>query len=121
MTQTPMTRTPSTRTPSEVARSFVRRRGVDALMGRYLPTLAPAFADVAGVTPGQRVLDVGCGPGGLTGELTARVGAASVAAIDPSEPFVRACRERPEGHPGVPGRCARRGHQAHLAGFASHR
>ena len=46
----------------------------------------------------MRVLDVGCGPGGLTAELVARVGAEAVAAIDPSPPFVRACQER---HPGV--------------------
>lgn len=72
--------------------------GYDRLMGRYLPTLAPAFADAAGVQAGMRVLDVGCGPGGLTRELVARAGADAVAAIDPSPPFVRACRER---NPGV--------------------
>jgi SAM-dependent methyltransferase len=72
--------------------------GYDRLMGRYLPTLAPAFADAAGVRPGMRVLDVGCGPGGLTRELVDRIGADAVAAIDPSPPFVRACRER---NPGV--------------------
>lgn len=75
--------------------------GYDRLMGRYLPTLAPAFADAAGVTAGMRVLDVGCGPGGLTTELVARVGAGSVSAIDPSPPFVRACRDR---NPGVDAR-----------------
>ena len=42
----------------------------------------------------MRVLDVGCGPGGLTVELAARVGAANVAAIDPAPQFVVACRER---------------------------
>jgi SAM-dependent methyltransferase len=67
-------------------------------MGRYLPSLGPAFADAAGVTAGQRVLDVGCGPGGLTGELVRRLDASAVAAIDPSPPFVEACRAR---HPGV--------------------
>ncbi len=72
--------------------------GYDRLMGRYLPTLAPAFADEAGVQEGMRVLDVGCGPGGLTTELVRRVGADRVAAIDPSPPFVRACQER---NPGV--------------------
>jgi ubiquinone/menaquinone biosynthesis C-methylase UbiE len=72
--------------------------GYDRLMGRYLPTLAPAFADAAGIGGGMRLLDVGCGPGGLTGELARRVGAAQVAAIDPSPPFVQACRER---NPGV--------------------
>lgn len=69
----------------------------DLLMGRFLPTLAPTFADVAEVRAGQEVLDVGCGPGGLTAELAARVGAAHVQAIDPSGPFVAACRERVPG------------------------
>ena len=59
---------------------------------------SPQLADLAGVAAGQRVLDVGCGPGALTAELVARLGAASVAAVDPSEPFVAAARER---HPGV--------------------
>src|SRR6266567_7477927 len=70
----------------------------DRFMGRYLPTLAVAFADAAGVQAGKSVLDVGCGPGGLTRELVERVGAENVAAIDPSPPFVEAARER---NPGV--------------------
>jgi SAM-dependent methyltransferase len=69
----------------------------DRFMGRYAPTLAAALADIADLTPGARVLDVGCGPGGLTRELAARVGAESVAAIDPAPQFVRACRERNPG------------------------
>jgi SAM-dependent methyltransferase len=86
-------------TNTALARSFLApAQGYDALMGRYLPTLGPAFADAAGVGPDQHVLDVGCGPGGLTRELVVRTGAANVAAIDPSEPFVQACRER---NPGV--------------------
>jgi SAM-dependent methyltransferase len=40
------------------------------------------------------VLDVGAGPGALTGALVERVGAAEVTAVDPSEPFVAALRER---------------------------
>ena len=48
--------------------------------------------------PASGVLDVGCGPGALTGELVARLGPAAVVAIDPSEPFVAACTAR---HPGV--------------------
>ena len=70
----------------------------DRFMGRYAPTLAAAFADAAGVAPGMRLLDVGCGPGGLTSELVARVGATNVAAIDPAPQFAEVCRER---HPGA--------------------
>jgi SAM-dependent methyltransferase len=69
----------------------------DRFMGRYTPTLAVALADAAGVTAGMRVVDVGCGPGGLAGELTARVGAENVAAIDPAAAFAAACRERNPG------------------------
>ena len=43
---------------------------------------------------GQRVLDVGCGTGALTGELVARLGHERVSAVDPSEPFVAAMRLR---------------------------
>lgn len=70
----------------------------DRFMGRYSMPLAPQLADLAGVAAGQRVLDVGCGPGALTAELVTRLGAAAVSAIDPSETFVSAARER---HPGV--------------------
>lgn len=76
----------------------VAAESYDRLMGRFLPTLAVAFADAAHVEAGQRGLDVGCGPGGLTTELVRRLGPESVAAIDPSPPFVEACRER---HPDV--------------------
>jgi ubiquinone/menaquinone biosynthesis C-methylase UbiE len=69
----------------------------DRFMGRYAPTLAAALADAAGVRPGARVLDVGCGPGGLTRELARRVGAANVAAIDPAPQFVAACGARNPG------------------------
>jgi Methylase involved in ubiquinone/menaquinone biosynthesis len=77
----------------------------DRFMGRYSTLLAPQFADFAGVGSGQRVLDVGCGPGALTTELVERVGASNVAAVDPSESFVAAARER---HPGVDVRRRRR-------------
>jgi SAM-dependent methyltransferase len=70
----------------------------DRFMGRYSVLLSPQLADLAGVTSGQRVLDVGCGPGALTAELVDRVGSDSVVAIDPSQPFVEAARAR---HPGV--------------------
>ena len=69
----------------------------DRFMGRYAPTLAAALADTAGVGPGMRTADVGCGPGGLTAELVARVGAGNVAAIDPAPQFAAACRARNPG------------------------
>lgn len=75
----------------------------DRYMGRYSALLSSQLAAFAGVRGGQRALDVGCGPGALTGELVARLGPASVVAIDPSEPFVAAARER---HPGVDVRLA---------------
>jgi SAM-dependent methyltransferase len=75
----------------------------DRFMGRYSIQLSPQLADLAGITAGTRAIDVGCGPGALTGELVARLGESSVAAVDPSEPFVAAARER---YPGVDVRLA---------------
>lgn len=69
----------------------------DRFMGRYTVPLARALADEVGVAEGMRVLDVGCGPGGLTSELAARVGAENVAAIDPAEQFVASCLQRNPG------------------------
>jgi SAM-dependent methyltransferase len=63
-------------------------------MGRYSEPLAVRFADLAGVGGGQRVLDVGCGPGALTAELARRAGPDAVSAVDPSDAFVAAVRER---------------------------
>jgi ubiquinone/menaquinone biosynthesis C-methylase UbiE len=45
----------------------------------------------------MRVLDVGSGPGGLTSELAARLGAEQVAAIDPAPQFAAACADRHRG------------------------
>lgn len=76
----------------------------DAFMGRYSRALAPQFADAAGVGPGQQALDVGCGPGALTAELVARLGAGAVSAVDPSPQFVDECARR---FPGVDVRLAK--------------
>ena len=85
--------------PVAGARTFaVSGNAYDAFMGRYSKPLASQFADFAGVKAGQHALDVGCGPGALTGELVKRLGFENVAACDPSEPFVVACAQR---NPGV--------------------
>jgi len=76
----------------------VAAEAYDRFMGRYSTPLAPLFVDFGHVSACQRVLDVGAGPGALTGALVERVGAAEVTAVDPSEPFVAALRER---NPGV--------------------
>jgi SAM-dependent methyltransferase len=76
----------------------VAAEAYDRFMGRYSVLLSPQLADFAGVRAGQRVLDVGCGPGALTAELVDRLEPASVAAVDPSDSFVAATRAR---YPGV--------------------
>jgi SAM-dependent methyltransferase len=76
------------RTPAEV---------YDRHVGRYATALGSALIAFAGVEPGMRALDVGCGPGALTAVLAERLGAASVAAAEPSEPFAQACRARLPG------------------------
>jgi SAM-dependent methyltransferase len=75
----------------------------DRFMGQYSSQLSAPLADLADIEAGQRVIDVGCGPGALTTELVQRLGADAVAAVDPSGQFVEAARER---HAGVDVRLA---------------
>jgi len=77
--------------------AFLAADAYGRFMGRYSEPLAGQFVDWAGVEPGQRVLDVGAGPGALTAQLVERVGVANVRAVDPSMPFVAALRERCPG------------------------
>ncbi len=67
-------------------------------MGRFSEPLAHEFIAFVGVSPGQRVLDVGCGPGALTSTLVALLGEPSVAAVDPSASFIDAIHRQ---YPGV--------------------
>jgi ubiquinone/menaquinone biosynthesis C-methylase UbiE len=69
----------------------------DRHIGRYGRELAVELIGFAGVCSGQRVLDVGCGPGALTRQLVALLGAEQVAAVDPSPAFVQACEARLPG------------------------
>jgi SAM-dependent methyltransferase len=79
----------------------------DLFTGRFSGALAHEFVKAVNPRPGQRVLDVGCGPGALTRLLVDQIGASRVAAVDPSEAFVEAARSRlPDG---VEVRCAAAG------------
>jgi SAM-dependent methyltransferase len=66
-------------------------------IGRNSEPLAPGFAEAAGIRDGQRVLDVGCGPGALTAHLVSRLGATAVCAVEPSVSFASAVRQRLPG------------------------
>ena len=88
----------------------------DRFMGRYSVLLSPQLADLAGVAAGQRVIDVGCGPGALTAELVdprrRRFGRRdrSVGAVRRGRPRTPPGRRRParlRGAAAVPGRHVR--------------
>jgi SAM-dependent methyltransferase len=66
----------------------------DRHVGRYGPVLARGLIGVADVSPGERVLDVGCGTGQLTRTLAGVVGAENVAAVDLAESALAVCRAR---------------------------
>jgi SAM-dependent methyltransferase len=69
----------------------------DRFVGRYGAPLARELIGRVGLEPDSKALDVGCGPGALTSALAEALGAERVAAIDPSQPFARACAERVPG------------------------
>jgi SAM-dependent methyltransferase len=75
----------------------VAAEAYSAFMGRFSEPLADLFVQWAGVGPGRRAVDVGCGTGALTARLVERLGAAHVVAVDPSASFVAAARRRCPG------------------------
>lgn len=83
--------------PASDPAMFANADAYQRFMGRYSDKLSHEFARAAGVAPGQKVLDVGCGSGALTVVLAEIVGAENVAGIDPSEPFVAEARARVPG------------------------
>lgn len=80
-----------------LAASFVvvpQLDGYERRIGRYGTSLGRALIAAAGVGPGQRALDVGCGTGALTEQLVQLLGAEHVAAADPDPAAVAATRAR---------------------------
>ncbi len=92
---------------------FTSTDAYDRHVGRYGPALSRAHIEAAGVRPGDRVLDVGCGPGALAHALADTVGSDRVAAVDPSPTFAEECRLR------VPGADVRIGTAEELPDFES--
>lgn len=66
----------------------------DRFVGRYSYALCDGLVQAAGIAAGSSVLDVGAGTGAGTRRLVDLAGGERVAAVDPSEPFVAALRER---------------------------
>ena len=67
-------------------------------MGRWSARLADPFLDFAGVQPGSKVLDVGCGTGTVSLSLAHR--GATVVGVDASEPYLDGARHL-RSHPSV--------------------
>src|SRR5687768_294774 len=58
--------------------------------------------EALGAAPGERVLDVGCGPGFYVAELAEQVGATgSVTGVDASPQTLALARRRTQGHDNV--------------------
>jgi len=66
----------------------------DRHVGRYSGELGRRLIAAAALKPGDRALDVGCGPGGLTRELVMLLGEDHVAAVEPSPAFAAAAQQR---------------------------
>ncbi|MGO4523423.1 class I SAM-dependent methyltransferase [Microvirga sp. 2MCAF35] len=66
----------------------------EQLMGRWSRRLARPFLEFAGLEAGERVLDVGCGTGSLTFTMSRVADVGRIDAIDFSEVYVEAARQR---------------------------
>jgi ubiquinone/menaquinone biosynthesis C-methylase UbiE len=68
--------------------------GYEQLMGRWSRLLASPFIAFAGISDGERILDVGCGTGSLTFALAQRPTLTEIAAVDISPVFVEEVQRR---------------------------
>ncbi len=75
---------------------FSESDGYERFMGRWSRRLAPLFVTFAGVTEGDRVLDVGSGTGALS-SAAAAIESVRVTGIEPSAPYVRYAQNHADG------------------------
>jgi SAM-dependent methyltransferase len=75
---------------------FSESEGYERFMGRWSRRLAQVFVTFAGVTKGDRVLDVGSGTGALSAAAAA-IEAVQVTGIEPAAAYVRYAQEHVDG------------------------
>ena len=75
---------------------FSESDGYERFMGRWSRRLAPLFVTFAGVTEGDRVLDVGSGTGALSAAAAA-IDSVQVTGVERSAAYVRYAREHVSG------------------------
>jgi SAM-dependent methyltransferase len=63
-------------------------RAYERLMGRWSRLLAEELLGFAGLAPGERVLDLGCGTGSLSAALAARADPAEIVGLDIAASYV---------------------------------
>jgi SAM-dependent methyltransferase len=62
--------------------------GYEKIMGRFSRRLADPFLAFTGSSPGEKILDVGCGTGSMTAALARRGDHAAIVGIDVSQPYL---------------------------------
>jgi SAM-dependent methyltransferase len=77
---------------SEVADRWAAASTYESFMGRWSRQLAPQFVAWLDIQEHSHWLEIGCGTGALTTVIRSRAHPASLAACDPSEPFIEYAR-----------------------------
>jgi ubiquinone/menaquinone biosynthesis C-methylase UbiE len=102
LTAPPSTLAPPSDKPPQaswLSRIYGLPRGIFApvagyLMARSNAAICRVVVDLLDVSPSDRILEIGFGPGVLIEMLAARVTAGKVAGVDPSEPMLQQAKQR---------------------------